>query len=148
MAQSVTQTSSVRPIKRQKTAVFFKSIHEFNLYGITYVTDTSSSQWALFLTFNNAFRINQWLFAYFWKMNWWNSHYRSVDCHLATSFKSVKETFVLERLFSVKYWSVRRSRCCRKFSSAWGRLKISRLPFHSCKIFEAHLINSLWFSKV
>ena len=52
---------------------------------------------------NNAFRIKQWLSAYFWKMNWWNSYYRCFNCHLATSFKSVKGTFVLERLFCVKY---------------------------------------------
>ena len=44
--------------------------------------------------------------------------------------------------------SVRRSRCCLEFSSAWGRLKSSRWPFHSCTIFEAYLINSLRFSKV
>ena len=31
---------------------------------------------------------------------------------------------------------------------AWGRLKISRWPFHSCTIFEAYLINSLRFSEV
>ena len=29
--------------------------------------------------------------------------------------------------------STRRSRCCLEFSSAWGRLKIFRWPFHSCR---------------
>ena len=31
--------------------------------------------------------------------------------------------------------SVRRSKNCLEFSIAWGRLKISRWPFHSCTIF-------------
>ena len=31
---------------------------------------------------------------------------------------------------------------CLEFSIAWGRLKISRWPFHSCTIFEAYLIKS------
>ena len=45
--------------------------------------------------------------------------------------------------------SVRRSKFCLEFSFTW--LKISRWPFHSCTIFEAHLIlliNSLRFSEV
>ena len=45
--------------------------------------------------------------------------------------------------------SVWRSKFCLEFSFTW--LKIFRWPFHSCKIFEAHLIlliNSLWFSEV
>ena len=44
--------------------------------------------------------------------------------------------------------SVRRRKYCLEFSIAWGRLKISWWSFHSCKIFEAHLINSLLFSEV
>ena len=44
--------------------------------------------------------------------------------------------------------SVRRSKNCLEFSIAWGRLKISRWPFHSCTIFVIYLINSLRFSKV
>ena len=44
--------------------------------------------------------------------------------------------------------SVQRSKNCLEFSIAWGRLKISRWPFHSCTIFEAYLINSLRFSEV
>ena len=42
---------------------------------------------------------------------------------------------------------VRRSKYCLKFSITWGRLKISRWPFHSWTIFKAYLINSLRFSK-
>ena len=42
--------------------------------------------------------------------------------------------------------SVRRSKYCLEFSSTWRRLKISRWPFNSCKIFEVHLKNSLRFS--
>ena len=41
-----------------------------------------------------------------------------------------------------------RSKNCLEFSIAWGRLKISRWPFHSRTIFEAYLINSRWFSEV
>ena len=37
--------------------------------------------------------------------------------------------------------SVRRSKNCLELSTAWGRLKISRWPFHSRTIFEAYLIN-------
>ena len=45
--------------------------------------------------------------------------------------------------------SVRRSKNCLRFSIAWGRLKISRWPFHLiCTIFLAYLINSLRFFKV
>ena len=44
--------------------------------------------------------------------------------------------------------SVRRSKHCLEFSFAWGRLKIYRWTFHSCTIFEAHLINSPRFSEV
>ena len=44
--------------------------------------------------------------------------------------------------------SVRRSKNCLEFSIAWGRLRISRWPFHSCIIFEAYLVNSLRFSEV
>ena len=44
--------------------------------------------------------------------------------------------------------SVRRSKYCLELSITWGRLKISIWPFHSCTIFEAYLINSLWFSEV
>ena len=43
--------------------------------------------------------------------------------------------------------SVRRSKNCLEFSIAWGRIKISRWPFHSCTIFKAYLINSLRFSQ-
>ena len=43
-------------------------------------------------------------------------------------------------------FSVRRSKNCQEFSIAWGRLKISRWPFHSCTIFVIYLINSLRFS--
>ena len=32
---------------------------------------------------------------------------------------------------------VRRTKYCLEFSITWGRLKISRRPFHSCTIFEA-----------
>ena len=45
--------------------------------------------------------------------------------------------------------SVRRCKFCLEFSFTWQ--KISRWPFHSCTIFEAHqimLINSLGFSEV
>ena len=35
-----------------------------------------------------------------------------------------------------------------EFSITWGRLKISRWPFHSSAIFEAYLINSLRFCEV
>ena len=41
--------------------------------------------------------------------------------------------------------SVRRSKYCLEFLITWRRLKISRWPFHSCKIFEVYLINSLRF---
>ena len=44
--------------------------------------------------------------------------------------------------------SVRRSKYCLEFSIIWGRLKISRWSFHLCKIFDAYLKNSLWFSEV
>ena len=44
--------------------------------------------------------------------------------------------------------SLRRSKYCLEFSITWGRLKISRWPFHSCTIFEAHLINPPRFSEV
>ena len=44
--------------------------------------------------------------------------------------------------------SVWRSKYCLEFSITWGRLKISGWMFHSCTIFEAYLINSLWFSEV
>ena len=44
--------------------------------------------------------------------------------------------------------SGRSSKNCLEFSIAWGRLKLSRWTFHSCAIFEAYLINSLWFSEV
>ena len=44
--------------------------------------------------------------------------------------------------------SVRRGRCCLEFSVTWGRLQISRWPFHSCTIFEAYLKKFLRFSKV
>ena len=44
--------------------------------------------------------------------------------------------------------SVRRSKYCLEFSITWGRIKISRLPFHSCTIFKAYLTNSLRFSEV
>ena len=44
--------------------------------------------------------------------------------------------------------SVRRSKYCPEFSIIWERLKISRWLFHSWTIFDAHLINSLRFSKV
>ena len=40
--------------------------------------------------------------------------------------------------------SVRRSKYCLEFSITWGGLKSSTRPFHSCTIFEAHLINSLY----
>ena len=43
--------------------------------------------------------------------------------------------------------SVRRSKNCLEFSIAWGRLKISRWPFHSRTIFEAYLINAYDFLK-
>ena len=44
-------------------------------------------------------------------------------------------------------WSgVPRSTNCLTFSIAWGRLKISRWPFHLCTIFVAYLI--IRFSKV
>ena len=48
------------------------------------------------------------------------------------------------------FWeiSVRRSKYCLEFSITWGRLKISRWPFHQCTIFEAYLLNSLRFSVV
>ena len=36
--------------------------------------------------------------------------------------------------------SVRRSKNCLKVSMAWGGLKISRWPFHSCTIFETYLV--------
>ena len=45
-----------------------------------------------------------------------------------------------------RLFSVRRSKNCLEFSIAWGRLKISRWPFHSCTIFVIYLINSLRFS--
>ena len=44
--------------------------------------------------------------------------------------------------------SVRRSKYCLEFSITWGRLTLSRWPFHSYIIFETYLINSLRFSKV
>ena len=44
--------------------------------------------------------------------------------------------------------SVRRNKCCPEFSITWGRLTLSRWPFHSYIIFETYLINSLRFSKV
>ena len=44
--------------------------------------------------------------------------------------------------------SVRRSKYCLEFSINWGRLKVSRWPFHSCTIFEAYLIIFLRFSEV
>ena len=44
--------------------------------------------------------------------------------------------------------SVRRSKYCPEFSITWGRLTLSRWPFHSYIIFETYLINSLRFSKV
>ena len=44
--------------------------------------------------------------------------------------------------------SVRRSKNYLQFSITWGRLKLSRWPFHSCTVFVAYLINSLRFSKV
>ena len=44
--------------------------------------------------------------------------------------------------------SVRRSKYCLEFSINWGRLKVSRWPFHSCTIFEAYLIIFLRFSGV
>ena len=43
--------------------------------------------------------------------------------------------------------SVQRNKYCLEFSITRGRLKISWWPFYSCTIFEAHLINSLRFSK-
>ena len=43
--------------------------------------------------------------------------------------------------------SVRRSKNCLEFSEAWGRLKISRWPFHSCTIFEAYLMDFLRLSE-
>ena len=45
-----------------------------------------------------------------------------------------------------RLFSVRRSKNCLEFSIAWGRLKISRWPFHSCTIFVIYLINSLRLS--
>ena len=41
-------------------------------------------------------------------------------------------------LFSVKYL-FREKEICLECSITWGRLKISRWLFHSCKIFEAYL---------
>ena len=42
--------------------------------------------------------------------------------------------------------TLRRSKECLEFSIPWGRLRISRWPFHSYEIFVAYLINSLQFS--
>ena len=39
--------------------------------------------------------------------------------------------------------SVRRSKYCLEFYITWGRLKVSRWSFHSCKILDACLTNSL-----
>ena len=44
--------------------------------------------------------------------------------------------------------SVRKSENGLEISIGWGRLKISRCPFHSCTIFEVCLINFLRFSEV
>ena len=41
--------------------------------------------------------------------------------------------------------TLRRSKECLQFSIPWGRLRISRWPFHSYKIFVAYLINPLQF---
>ena len=41
--------------------------------------------------------------------------------------------------------TLRRSKGCLEFSIAWGRLRISKWPFYSCKIFVAYLINPLQF---
>ena len=43
--------------------------------------------------------------------------------------------------------SLWKSNHCLEFSIAWGRLQISRWPFHLCTIFETYLINSLRFSE-
>ena len=56
--------------------------------------------------------------------------------------------FVLITVFCNLPVSVRRSKYCLELSITWGRLKISIWLFHSCTIFEAYLINSLWFSEV
>ena len=48
-----------------------------------------------------------------------------------------------QRLFCVKYL-FGEANMALKFSLGWGRIKISRWPFHSWTIFEAFLINSLY----
>ena len=56
-------------------------------------------------------------------------------------------SFIIERLlthrgnqhlFSTRWMSVRKRKKCVEFSIAWGRLKISRWPLHSCTIFEVY----------
>ena len=73
-----------------------------------------------------------------------NNSFVHVQSHIINVYTVVGGT---QRLYSVKL-SVQKSKYCLRFSITWGLLKISRWPFHSCTVFEAYLINSLWISDV
>ena len=70
----------------------------------------------------------------------------SSDCNLGVT-NSNKDTQGHPTTVFCKI-SVRRNKYCLQFSIAWGRLQISRWPFHSCTIFETYLINSQRFLKL
>ena len=70
----------------------------------------------------------------------------SSDCNLGVT-NSNKDTQGHPTTVFCKI-SVRRNKYCLEFSIAWGRLQISRWPFHSCTIFETYLINSQRFLKL
>ena len=78
-----------------------------------------------------------------WFISSWNSR-RSACDHFCKRPAQVTTSIVKPRLIVYQSFqghsttvfckiSARRSRCCLKFSSVWGRLKISRWPFHSCR---------------
>ena len=77
---------------------------------------------------------------------WQRNHLLSLNLNNVFSKNNFNKDFVQGHPTTVFCEiSVRRSKNCLEFSIAWGKLKISRWPFHSRTILEAYLINSYDF---